>query len=113
MKELLIWLYGKSGRNAHIREMAQKTIDLLRKEESMEHQELCQALGIGLDKYQKPKRTFYFVVNPLKRVDLIKEKRVYLDEKKKKYKTVYYLSPDTFYGYMKKTLDDFHSKVSA
>lgn len=111
MKELLTWLYGRSARNAHIREMAEKTIMLLKQQQSMEHQELCQALGIGLDQYQKPKRTFYFVVNPLKKVELIKEKRVYQDEKKKSYKTIYFISPDTFYGYMKKTLEEFHFKV--
>jgi len=111
MNELMLWLYGKSGRNKHIREMALKTIKMLREEHSLEHQELCEKLGIGFDKYQKPKRTFYFVVNPLKKVDLVKEKRVYKDEKKKSYKTMYYLSPDTFYGYMKRTLDDFHKNV--
>lgn len=113
MNNLLNWLYGKSGRNAHIRDMAMKAIEALKKEQSLEHAELCTILGIGFDQYQKPKRTFYFVVNPLKKVELIKEKRVYIDEKKKSYKTLYYLSPDTFYGYMKKTLDDFHEKVKS
>jgi len=31
MNDLLIWLYGKSGRNKHIREMAMKAIDLVKK----------------------------------------------------------------------------------
>ncbi len=110
MKELMTWLYGKSARNAHIREMALEAIEILKREQSLEYLKLCEMLGIGLDKYQKPKRTFYFVVNPLKKINLIKEKRQY-EKGRKKYKTVYFLTPDTFYGYMKKTLDDFHNSV--
>ncbi|MBI4015318.1 MAG: hypothetical protein HY362_01205 [Candidatus Aenigmarchaeota archaeon] len=112
MKEMLIWLYGKSARNAHIRLMAEKTINLLAKK-PMEYQELCSILGISLNQYQKPKRTFYFVVNPLKKVQLIKEKREYISQDTKKYKTIYFLSPDTFHGYMRKTLDDFHSSIKS
>ena len=46
MKELLLWLYGKSARNAHIRDMAEKTIVLLKEKGSMEYQELAKALGV-------------------------------------------------------------------
>lgn len=91
--------------------MAIKAVELLKQNQSMEHQELCRALGIELDQYQKPKRTFYFVVNPLKNVNLIQEKRVYEDSKKKKYKTHYFLTPDRFRGYMDKTLEDFFVKI--
>ena len=111
MRELLLWLYGKSARNAHIREMAEKAILLLKKEGSMEYQELAQALGIAFNKYQKPKRTFYFVINPLKKIQLIQDKRIFEDKTKKKYKTVYFFNPDAFYGYMKRVLDDFYSNV--
>ncbi|MBU3904743.1 MAG: hypothetical protein KJ906_01175 [Nanoarchaeota archaeon] len=111
MNDLLTWLYGKSGRNKHIRDMAQKVIEILKTEQSMDYQELCKALDIGFTEYQKPKRTFYFVVNPLKKVQLIQEKRVYEDGGKKKYKTHYYLSPDRFLGFMTKTVQDFHSHV--
>ena len=110
MKELLTWLYGKSSKNAHIRGMAEKAILLLREKGSLEYQELCALLEVGFDKYKKPKRTFYFVVNPLKRVALIQEKRVF-GEDGKRYRTMYFLSPDAFYGYMKKTVDDFHSQI--
>jgi predicted transcriptional regulator len=111
MDELLVWLYGKSARNAHIREMAKKAILILKKEGSMEYQELAKALGISFNKYQKPKRTFYFVINPLKKIQLIQDKRVFTDKTKKKYKTVYFFNPDAFYGYMKRVLDEFFNKV--
>jgi len=111
MNELMIWLYGKSGRNKHIREMALKAVEILKKEQSMDYQELCKALEIGFTKYQKPKRTFYFVVNPLKNIQLIQEKRIYEDGGKKKYKTHYYLTPDRFMGYMMRVVQDFHGTV--
>ena len=111
MDELLLWLYGKSARNAHIRDMAKQAIEILKREGSMEYQELARALGIDFNKYKKPKRTFYFVVNPLKRVQLIQDKRIFEDKTKKKYKTVYFFNADAFYGYMKRILDDFHRKV--
>ena len=113
MDELLRWLYGKSAKNAHIREMAKKTLNILKSQQSIEHQELCKLLEIGFDSYQKPKRTFYFVVNPLKKVSLINDKRMYIDSEKKKYNTVYFLTPEMFQGYMKKTLDDFHTQLKA
>ena len=109
MKELMVWLYGKSDRNKHIREMALQAIQLLKKEQSIDYQDLCRALDIGFTQYQKPKRTFYFVVNPLKKVKLIQEKRLYEDGGKKKYKTHYFLTPDKFYGYMTKIIEDFHA----
>lgn len=105
MNELLIWLYGRSARNAHIREMAKKAIQILRKQ-PMEYTELCRALGIGFDKYSKPRRTFYFVVNPLKKVKLIREKRQIIDHKSRKSKTIYFLSPATFQGYMTRIIDE-------
>lgn len=108
MKELFQWLYGKSARNSHIREMAEKLIKILKEKKSLEYQELCRMLGIGFDKYQKPKRTFYFVVNPLKKVHLIQEKRVFIDKAKKRYQTHYFLSPDHFKGYMSRIIDEFH-----
>ncbi|MCD6476892.1 MAG: hypothetical protein J7K26_01845 [Candidatus Aenigmarchaeota archaeon] len=111
MNELMRWLYGRSARNAHIREMALKAIEILKKEQSMEHHELCEKLGIGFDKYQKPKRTFYFVINPLKNVKLVQQKRVYADNKKKKYKTHYFLTPERFRGYMDRAIDDFYSNL--
>jgi len=111
MKELLLWLYGRSARNAHIRDMAEKTIVLLKEKGSMEYQELAQALGIEFNQYKKPKRTFYFVINPLKKIQLIQDKRIFSDKSKKKYKTVYFFNPDAFYGYMKRILDEFHSEI--
>ena len=74
MQEFFTWLYGRSGRNSHIREMAKKTLEMLKTQQSMEHVELCQALGIGFDQYKKPKRTFYSVVNPLVKVRLVQKK---------------------------------------
>ena len=68
MKELLTWLYGKSARNSHIREMAKKAILILKEQGSMEYKELAEALGIEFNQYKKPKRTFYFVINPLKKI---------------------------------------------
>ena len=107
MKELLQWLYGKSARNAHIRNMAERAIVLLKKNGSMKYTELCKALGIEFDKYQKPKRTFYFVVNPLKKVNLIQEKRIYSKEASKKHETFYIFTPERFIGYMNRTVEDF------
>ena len=109
--ELLTWLYGRSARNAHIREMAAKTLEILKEKGSLEYQELAKLLGIGFTLYKKPKRTFYFVVNPLKKVKLIQEKRVFLDKKKKKHETHYFLTPERFRGYMDRVIDDFHSVV--
>lgn len=111
MKDLLVWLYGRSARNAHIRDLAEKLINILREKGSMEYQELAKALGIGFDQYQKPKRTFYFIVNPLKKVQLVQDKRVFPEKGSKKYKTVYFLNPDRFHGFMTKTLSDFYDKV--
>lgn len=113
MKELLIWLYGKSARNSHIKEMAAKLINILREKQSLEYQELCQLVGIGFDKYQKPKRTFYFVVNPLKKVQLVKEKRVYTTKDRKKYETHYFIDPGAFHGYMTRILEEFSSSMKA
>jgi len=109
----MLWLYGKSARNAHIREMAEKLINILREKQSLEYQELCKLLGIGFDKYQKPKRTFYFVVNPLKKVQLVKEKRVYTSKERKKYETHYFLDHRAFYGYMIRILEEFSSSMKA
>ena len=111
MDELLRWVYGKSARNAHIREMAKKAILILKKEGSMEYQELAKELGIEFNQYKKPKRTFYFVINPLKKIQLIQDRRIFEDKDKKKYKTVYFFNPDAFYGYMKRVLDDFYANV--
>jgi hypothetical protein len=111
MQELLQWLFGRSARNAHIRNMAEKAIELLKKNISMEHQQLAKELGISFDKYQKPRRTFYFVVNPLKKVNLLQEKRVYIDKAKKKYETHYFLAPERFRGYMDRALDDFNASL--
>jgi len=111
MKELMTWLYGKSARNSHIREMAKKAILILKREGSMEYKELANALGIEFNQYKKPKRTFYFVINPLKKIQLIQDKRIFTDKEKKKYKTVYFFNPDAFYGYMKRILDEFHSQI--
>ena len=111
MKELLLWLYGKSARNSHIREMAEKAILLLKEKGSMEYKELAEALGIEFNQYKKPKRTFYFVINPLKKIQLVQDKRIFVDKSRKKYKTVYFFNADAFYGYMKRILDDFYSKV--
>lgn len=111
MNELLLWLYGRSARNAHIRGMAEKVILLLREKGSMEYMELCKALGIALDKYQKPKRTFYFVVNPLKKVHLLQEKRVYPGKDSKKHETHYYLTPEKFSGYMIRTIEEFNTTL--
>jgi len=111
MKELLLWLYGKSARNAHIREMAEKLINILKKEGSMEYQKLAKELGIDFTRYQKPKRTFYFVVNPLKRVQLVKEKRVYITKDRKKYETHYFLDPGAFHGYMTRVLEEFTNAI--
>ena len=111
MNELLVWLYGKSARNAHIRDMAEKLIVLLKEQQSLEHQELCKLLGIGFDKYQKPKRTFYFVVNPLKKVQLVKEKRIYTTKDRKKYQTHYFLDAGAFQGYMTRILEEFSTSI--
>jgi hypothetical protein len=112
MKELMLWLYGKSARNAHIRAMAERLVMTLKEKQSLEYQELCRSLGIAFDKYQKPKRTFYFVVNPLKKVQLVKEKRVYTSPDRKAYETHYYLDPGAFNGYMTRILEEFRSTVS-
>jgi len=111
MKELLLWLYGKSARNAHIKEMAEKLINILKEKQSLEYQELCRLLGIGFDKYEKPKRTFYFVVNPLKKVQLLKERRVYTSRDRKKYETHYFIDPGAFHGYMTRILEEFASSM--
>jgi len=110
MHEVLQWLYGRSARNAHIRKMAERAVVLLRKQ-PMEYMELCRALEIGFDNYRKPKRTFYFVVNPLKRVHLIKERREVIDQDTKKYKTIYFLNPGSFQGYMMRIIDEATDKL--
>jgi hypothetical protein len=111
MKELMLWLYGKSARNAHIRAMAEKLVNILKSQQSLEYQELCRQLGIAFDQYQKPKRTFYFVVNPLKKVQLVKEKRIYKSTDRKEYETHYFLDPSAFHGYMTRILEEFRTTV--
>lgn len=112
MNEFFTWLYGRSARNKHIREMAKKTLEILKKNQSMEHTELCKELGIGFDKYKKPKRTFYFVVNPLIKVKLIQKKRLYNKRKNKSYKTHYFLTPKKFSGYMDRIIEEICSDLS-
>lgn len=112
MKELLTWLYGKSARNAHIREMAKKAIEILKNRGSMEYMALCRELGISFDKYKKPKRTFYFVVNPLKKVQLIKEKRVYTKADRKGYNTIYFIDPRAFQGYMTRVIEETVEEIT-
>jgi len=111
LKEFFTWLYGRSGRNKHIREMTRRALELLKTQQAMEHTELCQSLGIGFDQYKKPKRTFYFVVNPLIKVRLIEKKRLYNTGKKKSYKTHYMLTPSKFSGYMTRVIEEIHSNV--
>lgn len=111
LEQFLTWLYGKSGRNAHIREMALKAMEILKENQSLEYMELCRLLGIGFDKYQKPKRTFYSVVNPLKKVKLIQERRVYKGKTRKKHETHYFLTPHLFNGYMLRVIEEFYNKV--
>jgi len=113
MQEMLLWLYGKSARNAHIRMMAEKLLKILKEKGSVEHQQLCRMLDIGFDQYQKPKRTFYFVVNPLKKHRLLDEKRVKDRSDSRKYETHYFLTPDRFKGYMEKVVEEFHSVVKS
>jgi hypothetical protein len=88
--------------------MAKKVIQILKQKSSIEYQQLCRELGIGFDKYQKPRRTFYFVVNPLKKVQLIQERRVVDEADPRKYKTHYFLTPERFRGYMDRTIEEFY-----
>jgi hypothetical protein len=106
MKEVINWLYGKSSKNAHIRMMAEKLVEILKSSGPMEYKLLCSKLGIDLDRYKKPKRTFYFVVNPLKKVQLVKERRVYTEQDRKAYQTVYFLDPKAFQGYMTRIIEE-------
>ena len=112
MEEMLTWLYGRSARNSHIRKMAEKAI-LILKEKPMEYLALCRELGIDFDQYQKPKRTFYFVVNPLKSVKLITEQRQIVSQKPKRYKTVYFLDPGRFQGYMMRVVEESAERMKS
>ena len=93
--------------------MAEQALNILKKQGSIEYQELCRTLGIGFDKYQKPRRTFYFVVNPLKKVQLIEEKRIFDQKDRKKYQTHYIFTPERFRGYMGRIIDEFYSLVKS
>jgi len=93
--------------------MAEKAILLLMEKGSMEYMELSKALGIGFDKYQKPKRTFYFVVNPLKKVHLLQEKRIYPKNNMKTHETHYFLTPEKFSGYMLRTIEEFCTTIQS
>jgi hypothetical protein len=110
--EFLTWLYGRSARNSHIRDMAHRTLTILKENQSMEHVELCNALGIDLDQFKKPKRTFYSVVNPLMKVKLIKKKRLYNKGKAKNYKTHYLLAQQEFKGYITRVIEEFMEKFN-
>lgn len=110
MDTMLDWLYGKSDRNRHIRQMAERTIELL-KEGPMGYLELAKELGIKTRKSgntEKPKRQFYKVVNPLKEACIISSVKVMED---KGYRTEYMLSPAEFRGYMKKLVRDVSAKI--
>lgn len=109
METLLKWLYGKSSKNKHIRELAIQLIEIL-KNNQMEYQELSRKLGIWYDKYKQPKRTFYFIVNPLKAVRLVQEKRV---EENERMKTIYFLTLKEFRGYMISQVDEMVKQVES
>jgi hypothetical protein len=111
MDEFFTWLYGRSARNKHIRDMAQRTLKLLKSQQSVEHMELCKSLGIGLDQYKKPKRTFYSVMNPMVKVRLIQKKRLYNKGNNKSYKTHYMITPSKFSGYMSRVIEEIHSNI--
>ena len=111
MNELITWLYGKSGRNAHIRKMVEKAIVLLKDGKEIEYKEFNLLLGIGLDKFHKPKRTLYHVINPLKKIQLIQVKRIYRTDGSRIYRTFYYMNREAFYGYMKRVLNDFYDDL--
>ncbi len=95
------YLYGNHPKSKKIKELGRKTLGILVKNGQIEHLELAKQIGVKFEKwkgYEKPVKTFYSVVNPLKEMQLIESiKR----KEGKKFKTIYVYTPDKFAANMK------------
>ncbi len=111
METLLKYCYGNHPKSRKIRELGRKCLLLLAERGEMELLELVKALGIKTERwkgYEKPVKTFYHVVNPLKEIQIIDSVK---RREGKKFKTIYYFTPEKFEAnmraFVKNTLEFF------
>jgi hypothetical protein len=101
METLLKLCYGNHPKSKELKKLGKKCLLLLARRGEMEVVELCKELGIKTERwkgYEKPSKKFYNVVNPLKEIQIISSVK---RREGKKFKTIYYFTPEKFEGYMK------------
>lgn len=101
METLLKYLYGNHPKSGKLKELGLKALDILVKKGQVEHLELAKQIGVKFESwkgYEKPVKTFYSVVNPLKEMQLVES---FKRKEGKGFKTVYIYTPDKFAANMK------------
>lgn len=101
METLLKYLYGNHPKSRKLKEFGIKALDILVKKGQVEHLELAKEIGIKLEiwkGYEKPVKTFYSVVNPLKEMQLVES---FKKKEGKGFRTIYVYTPDKFAANMK------------
>ncbi|NOZ81917.1 MAG: hypothetical protein GXO63_02085 [Candidatus Micrarchaeota archaeon] len=115
METLLKYCYGNHPKSKKIKELGRKCILLLSQKGEMELLELAKALGIKTERwkgYEKPVKTFYHVVNPLKEIQIIDSVK---RKEGRRFKTIYYYTPDKFEAnmraFVRNTLEFLREKI--
>ncbi len=101
MDTLLKYCYGNHPKSARLKELGKKALFTLASRREIEHLELAKELGVRLETwkgYQKPVKTFYSVVNPLKNIQLIES---FKRKEGKRFRTIYVFTPEKFEANMK------------
>ncbi|MBU3956431.1 hypothetical protein KJ633_08210 [bacterium] len=101
METLLKYLYGNHPKSKKLKELGMKSLDILVKKGQIEHLELAKQIGVKFESwkgYEKPVKTFYSVVNPLKEMQLVES---FKRKNGKGFKTIYVYTPDKFAANMK------------
>lgn len=101
METLLKYCYGNHPKSKNIKELGKKALLILASKGQIEHIELAKQIGVKFENwkgYEKPVKTFYSVVNPLKQVQIIES---FKRKEGKGFKTIYCYTPDKFEANMK------------
>ncbi len=101
METLLKYCYGNHPKSGKIKRLGRKCLEILATRGEIELLELVRELGIKTEKwrgYEKPAKTFYHVVNPLKEIQIIDSVK---RKEGRKFRTIYYYTPEKFEANMK------------
>ncbi len=101
METLLKYLYGNHPKSRKLKELGLKALDILVKKGQVEHLYLAKQIGVKFETwkgYEKPVKTFYSVVNPLKEMQLVES---FKRKEGKGFKTIYVYTPEKFAANMK------------